>query len=133
MRAVNRPDVLSLIKRLNTEVQLGDENIDSTGRLLSDIGGDYSPFTIQESQRKGRAKKGSDRIDLHDTGEFWESFFVKVDNNGIDIEADTIKDGEDLRDSWGENIIGLTEKSLEIVRDKILQNYQEELRKELGL
>ena len=51
-------------------------------------------------------------IDLFDTGDFYESFEVKVMSDGFLIEADTIKDGEDLRVRWGNDILGLTDFSI---------------------
>ncbi len=133
IKAANTDQVRKLVVKLNTEFQLGRFNTDAEGIKLSDIGGDYSPVTLVLSQKKGRPKLGADRINLRDTGRFWESFFVNITSKGIEITADTIKDGEDLRDDWGPNIIGLTDESLDIVSKKILENYRNEVRKALGL
>lgn len=114
-------------------MQLGELNVDSLGNRLSDIGGEYSDFTIQKAIEDGRPKKGKSDIDLHDTGEFYDSFIVKIDSKGITITADTIKDGEDLRDDWGQDIIGLTKESLEEVAKKILKNYKKELKRSFFL
>ena len=133
LKAANVAEVRKLIIKLNTEFQLGRFNIDSKGNKLSDIGGDYSDVTIFLSEKKGRPKLAKDRIDLHDTGKFWETFVVNITSKQIEIYADTIKDGEDLRYDWGPNIIGLTDESLDIVAKKILENFKKEVRLALGL
>jgi hypothetical protein len=111
-----------LIIDLNTRKQLFDKGIDSTGRLLSDIGGDYSANTIEgTNQYEGKKQKGLpyDHITLYDTGDFYKSFKVFLDSNGmLTISADTIKDTTNLINDWGENILGLTEESLIVLRDK---------------
>jgi len=105
-----------LVISLNTEgtptSQLFELGEDSTGTKLSQIGGDYSPFTVQEKQRKGQP---TNRITLKDTGDFYRSFNVVPFKGGFRIEADTIKDGEDLQESWGQNIVGLSPQNLEII------------------
>lgn len=133
LNAANVSDVKRLVKLLNTEIQLGKLNIDATGTQLSDIGGYYSPVTLMLAAESGHPKKGSDKIDLKDTGAFYSSFLVTINVKGITIEADTIKDGQDLRDRWGENIIGLTNENIKIVQIKILENYKKQIRYYLGL
>jgi len=102
-----------LIIDLNTKKQLFDKGIDSKGRSLSDIGGNYSPFTLQL-----HPEKIADKITLYDTGDFYASFKVFFDNGMLTISADTIKDTSDLIVDWGENILGLTGESLSILREK---------------
>jgi len=91
--------------RLNTS-QMKDDFMNSDGVLLSDIGGNYSPFTMS----KGR-KKSPSSVDLYDTGEFHESFRVQnVTSTGFDIVSNSVKsDGTDLKVEWGPEIEGLTE------------------------
>lgn len=106
----------NFIIELNTRKQLFDKGIDSRGRKLSDIGGNYSGYTLQISEEKGRPKRGSDLIDLHDTGDFYNSFRVFLDGQSdFIITADTIKDTTDLLAEWGKDILGLTEESLELL------------------
>jgi len=102
------------IIELNTKRQLFDKGIDSTGRKLSDIGGEYAPFTLQLHPEKIK-----DRITLFDTGDFYNSFRVYLDSQSdLKITADTIKDTSDLIADWGKDILGLTEDSLEKLRLK---------------
>lgn len=98
---------------LNTDIQLFQKGIDSNSISLEEIGGGYAEFTVIDKQEKGLP---FDRITLFDTGDFYESFDVRVEKDGFVIIADTIKnDGTfsvDLTDRWGDDILGLTEKSL---------------------
>jgi hypothetical protein len=118
-----------LIISLNTEglptsqlYQLGE---DSTGRSL----GEYSPFTVREKRRKGQP---TDRVTLKDTGEFYMSFQVIPFRGGFEITADAEKDDKDLRDVYGEDIIGLNDENLQILiefyRAAIQQKIKENLR-----
>lgn len=102
------------IIELNTEKQLFEKGIDSTGRRLDDIGGGYSPYTIDIKNQKGQPV---DRVTLKDTGDFYRSFRVHLDNSSdLVITADTVKDTSDLIVDWGANILGLTEDSLILLR-----------------
>jgi len=102
-----------LIIELNTRKQLFDRGIDSTGRQLSDVGGNYSPYTLQL-----HPEKIEDKITLFDTGDFYESFRVFYSNGDFIISADTIKDTSNLIEDWGANILGLTDESLSLLREK---------------
>lgn len=120
------PEFTDLIIDLNTKNQLYDKGIDSEGRSL----GDYSANTIEgTTQYEGKKQKGQryDHITLNDTGAFYESFKVFLDSNSdFEITADTLKDTTDLIEEYGENILGLTEESLGILREKakeIIINY----------
>lgn len=107
------------IIELNTKNQLFDKGIDSTGRQLSDIGGEYSLVTMQLAAKKGKPKKSRTHINLNDTNEFYQSFKVYLDSQSdFKITADTIKDTTDLLSDWGKDILGLTEDSLTMLRLK---------------
>ena len=115
---------------LNTHSQLYDEGIDSEGRSLSSIGGDYSPFTLAAAQRKGRPKQSASIINLNDTGAFYESFNVKINYPNITIQADdSSKYSTPLSESWGKNIVGLTEENMENVEEylaaRILEKFMD--------
>lgn len=125
------------IINLNTESQLYDKGIDADGNSL----GEYSRATIYgTSAYEGKISKGQpyDRVTLKDTGAFYESFSMKLTNDGFIISANTIKgggsielsssipstkgkkytvniDGGDLQEKYG-HIIGLTSESLSEVR-----------------
>jgi hypothetical protein len=109
------PDLQKKILDLNRINQLFDKGIDSTGRKLSDIGGDYSPFTLDLAIKEGRPKKSADHIDLHDTGEFYESFYIVLGGEEFEIKANPVKDDTNLFEEWGADIMGLTDESLAIL------------------
>jgi len=103
------PHVKGIVIQMNTEVQLYQKGVDSEGESLESIGGDYSNVT---KDIKSRNNQIYDHITLKDTGDFYKSWRVYVANNTIVIQADTVKDGDDLRARWGQNILGLTDESL---------------------
>lgn len=126
--ALDKQDTKDFIIELNTNEQLFNEGIDSNGVLLEDIGGAYSGFTVILKRAEGLP---FDRITLYDTGAFYNTFRVVVGNKHLDIIANTIKDGEDLMDRWGQDILGLTDSSiweliLEILSD-VRQNLLDQL------
>ncbi len=96
---------------LNRIDQLFNRGIDSNGRLLSDIGGPYSPFTVTEGK-----KKSPFIIDLHDTGVFYASFDLMVTFTFIEITADPFKEDTNLFEEWGKDIVGLTQESKDKLR-----------------
>lgn len=126
---VNQDEVKEFIISLNTEDQLFEKGINSEGVLLKDIGGNdftesgYSPVTIEI--KKSKTGKGSKtaNITLYDTGEYYESHKVKVDASGFEINADPIKDDTNLFDEWGEEIVGLTDESLQKLISFLLIKY----------
>lgn len=110
-----------LIIRLNTEGEQTSQliyGVDSNDTDLSDIGGEYSPYTIMLKKEKGQI---TDHVTLKDTGAFYRSFrtYWKASGNGaIQIKADTIKEGgDDLLSRWGRDIVGLNEQNLGVLRD----------------
>lgn len=99
-------DIKEAIIYLNTEKQLYLGK-DKLGQDLESIGGDYSPFTKDIKSALGQP---IDRVTLRDTGTFYESFEVNSFANYIEITANPFKDGVDLQQRWGFNIIGLNEE-----------------------
>lgn len=118
-----------LVVKLNTEDQLFKKNEDSTGTKLSEIGGDYSPVTLEIARKKGRPKKSESDINLRDTGDFYNSFFVRVFRGGFEINANTIKDDDNLIERWGKDIIGLNEENLEKIKNEYKKFFQEEIKR----
>ena len=103
---------------LNTKGQLLEEGINSLGASL----GDYAATTIEGTANfEGKKDKGQrfDHITLMDTGEFYKSFAIKVQNGGFLIVADPNKEDSNLFDDFGKEIVGLTDESLQIVIDAI--------------
>ena len=111
-------DFTDIIIRLNTEGEATSqlaEGINNQDVLLSSIGGGYSPHTLAIHPEKSR-----NIVTLLDTGEFYASFkayWTDSGNGEIEIKADTIKDGTDLMERWGKDIIGLDDENIGILRD----------------
>jgi hypothetical protein len=143
-------NIQELIIELNTEKQLYEKGIDATGKKLSDIGGEYSPVTLEIANRKGRPKRSATHIDLKDTGAFYESHRVEIKSlkqNYFEIIANPIKTKDkknivkgiivkvttSLYDDWGEDITGLTLESKEILANELKEVLPNILRSELDL
>jgi hypothetical protein len=98
------------IIRLNTIDQLFEKGENSLGIRLENIGGDYSYFTIL---RKNQLGQPADHVTLHDTGKFYDSFEV-IANTGDDyvtIKTNPFKDGENILDRWGVEVVGLNKEN----------------------
>lgn len=105
---------------LNTFEQLF-EGVNASGIELSSIGGEYSNFTLEAKIRRGLPL----HVTLYYTGEFYDSFTVKAGADSFEIEADTIKRGQDLQDRWGDNLLGLTDESREALLLVLLPKLRE--------
>ena len=113
------------IIRLNTEDQLEEDGVDSLGRQL----GEYSPYTVEIKRSKGQR---TDHITLKDTGAFYGSFKVVVNSRGYTIEADDRSLYEvPLTDSFGLDILGLTDENVDWLHDFLLEKYLIYVRKTL--
>lgn len=107
----------SLVIKLNTRNQLFDKGINSEGKSLSSIGGGYSLFTLSEAAKDGKPKKSRSHVDLHDDGDFYLTFKVEAFRGGFRITADPLKEDTNLFTRWGENIVGLTKESLDLLTE----------------
>ena len=106
------------IIRLNTDVQLFEQGLDARGVSLESIGGEYAPFTVLMKKEQGLPFT---RVTLYDTGEFYASFEVVVNDEGFSIKADTAKEGSDLRDRWGDRILGLSNESIKEIKPLFIE------------
>lgn len=91
--------------------------IDANGLNLDAIGGDYAPITKDIKLSEGLP---IDRVTLYQDGDFYRSFDFVNKADGFTLTANTIKDGEDLRERWGDDIIGLTNESIQKLNIEIL-------------
>ena len=96
---------------------------DSEGKKLADIGGEYSVTT---QVIKGL---GPREVNLNDEGDFWESLEANATDKGFTMDGDTIKEGVDLRDRWGDNIEGIQDekKAERIIEKRVWNQVQESL------
>ena len=119
---MRQKETKDFIVKLNTD-QLRWEFINSEGKLLSEIGGGYSNFTMSIGKKQGRFK-----VDLYDTGEYHESFRIEnISATGFDITSDTNKGETDLKDRWGEEIEGLTFESVQKAAEFMLNLYFDQI------
>jgi len=124
----NKKEFTDVVVNLNTEEQLF-EGINSLSIPLSEIGGNYAPVTVRI-----KGLSSNDKITLRDTGDFYRSFNVIIEADGFVIDSDSIKEGVDLTERWGEDIVGLTELSkealifflkplvVEVLRNKLMKD-----------
>ena len=121
------------------ELNTGDPNIkdygqlflfgiDSTGEELSDIGGPYSEFTKMLKKADGLP---FDRVTLYQDGDLYRSWRFEQNSKGFTLSADTIKDGDDLQDRYGTNLVGLTDESLSLLSEHVLQGVIDRVREQL--
>jgi hypothetical protein len=123
------PEIKQFIIRLNLVDQLYNEGVDVNDKII----GTYSWTT---AMFKGEdhfiynglvsVKKFGEPYTLFDSGEFYESFKVRIEKDGFVIEANTIKPDKDLMD-YGE-ILGLNERSKDELSKKMLPFLQRALR-----
>jgi len=123
------PIVQAQIIDLNTQEQLFEKGVDSTGVSL----GEYSPNTIEGTRfYLGKKQKGQryDHITLRDTGDFYKSFRFLNFSDYFTFEADTIKDGTDPNEKYPD-ILGLTDASKTEASDIVLPHLAEIVRKKI--
>lgn len=104
----DRDDIKDEIIRLNTEVQLGEFGVKSSGDLVSPDG--YAPLSVEIRREEGLQVE---HMDLKFTGAFWNSWKVTVNKDSITINANGQKDDNNLFDIYGDDILGLTDSSIE--------------------
>jgi len=127
-QSLSNTNIQQEILDLNRLDQLYDKGIDAK----SDSLGEYSPATIEgTSNFLGKKQKGQryDHITLNDTGEFYNSYVFKNEKDGFLIQADTLKDGTDLADEFGKDIIGLTEDNKSKVAGWLVEPMQQQILK----
>ena len=117
-RAVDN-SVRNEIIRMNTIDQLYEQGIDSKSVSL----GEYADITVQMKILKGERY---DHITLYDEGDFYNSFVVKVDRLGLELDADDFsKYDRPLFDIYGVDVLGLTDEKMgyliNIIRERYIQ------------
>ena len=112
--------------RLNRQVQLYQQGVDVDGKKMQSYKAQgsnvYSNYTIMLKEEKGQV---TDRVTMRDTGKLYSTFDTKVVKGELILMADTIKEGDDLQDSFGQ-FIGLDTESkneLVVLAKPIVQQY----------
>jgi len=110
--------IKKLIIFLNTDDQLGQNHVDSLGQELFNVFTNRSFYS--QNDPKGRAGQP---YTLNDTGAFWDSFTVAVQQGRIIIDANPFKDGDNLFDAYGQDVLGLTDENLQILINEALEQF----------
>ena len=112
--------------RLNRDEQLFQKGVDNQGnKMRSDyarFGNFYSNYTIAIKNEKNQP---TDRVTLRDTGAMYKTFKTKIVGDDLMLDVNSIKEGKDLVDSFGE-FAGLNAESknkLLIVAKPIIFDY----------
>lgn len=92
---------------LNAEVQLYEQGVNRLGVDIMDYM-PYAPLTIEIKEQKGQP---TNRVTLHDEGDFAGSFFLDVGDKQFEIKASDWKT-EELIKKYGRQILGLTDENI---------------------
>lgn len=79
---------------------------DSKGKTLGQ-------YAISTKIRKERQGLPSGHITLYDTGAFYDSFSLTLTADGFVLDADAQKEGTNLFERYGTDILGLTDEDIE--------------------
>lgn len=105
----------ALIIDMNATEQLYEQGINSVGVSIDNYA-PYSEYTIEIKKAKGQP---TDRVTLHDEGDFSGSFFLDVAYDRFEIKAADGKTQELIR-KYGRQILGLTDENIrELVKSYI--------------
>lgn len=109
--------------------QLFERGIDETGAPIRNKDNGRTTYSATtEFLTNGRKKEG-DPYNLFDTGEFYKSMVILLGKDFFEVDADPIKENDNLFTKFGEGIIGLTEESKEKLRVELLERYDKEVRR----
>lgn len=115
LRITSQKGFLELIEFLNKK-QL-QEGEDSNSNNI----GVYSNFTESINPKK----KAGTPYTLEDTGEFYDSFKVTADGEGVNIDAKRRFENENIFEKYGIDILGLTEENHNEIIEYIIPFIQE--------
>ena len=94
---------------------------------LNEDGNRIGVYTWYSEELKNGRKKAGEPYNLFDTGDFYKSMVILLGTNYFEIDADPIKENANLFTKYGEGIIGLTEESLEKLREETKRRYAIEI------
>lgn len=107
-----KKEIQDYIIKLNQE-QLQKEQVDSENVLMPY----YTPYSYNLKQQKFGADYPK-RFTLQDTGAFYDSMKVYLKQDYFMIMGNTKKENKDLL-NYSQNIMGLTEESIDLLIEKI--------------
>lgn len=100
---------------MNATEQLFEQGVNNLGVSIDDYA-PYSPYTIEIKKQKGQP---TNRVTLHDEGDFSGSFFIQVGNGLFEIKAADFKT-QDLIKKYGRQILGLTDENIKELINKYI-------------
>lgn len=117
----------AFIINMNAEDQLFDQGVNSLGIHIDDYA-PYSEYTIEVKRMKGQP---TNRVTLHDEGDFANSIFLEVGKESFEIKASDSKTQALIR-KYGRQILGLTNENLkELIWKYLYPELQKESKKYL--
>jgi len=116
-----------IIVTLIQEEQLFNQGIDETGAPITNADNGRTTYSKLTEMLSGGRKKEGEHYTLLDSGDFYKSMVIVLGTNFFEIDADPIKDNDNLFTKFGEGIIGLTEESKEKLRFRLKSEYQREV------
>lgn len=121
-----------IIVTLLQEEQLFTKGIDGTGRPLTNADNGRTTYSkMTEILSNGRKKEG-EHYTLLDSGDFYKSMVVILGTNFFEIDADPIKDNDNLFTKFGEDIIDLTDESRTKLAERLRVEYKSEVERILS-
>lgn len=116
-----------IIVTLIQEEQLFEQGIDETGGPITNADNGRTTYSKLTEVLSGGRKKMGDHYTLLDSGDFYKSMVITLGTNFFEINADPIKNDDNLFTKFGEGIIGLTEESKEKLRTRLKFEYNREV------
>jgi len=116
---LNKKDIQDYIIMLNQKDQLYEQGINYKNQVL----GYYSPNT----ERINPNKKAGTHFTFFDTGDFYKSFRIYLKRDYFLIEANPIKDDDNLFKVYGTEILGLTPENITKLQNKIYPLLKKEI------
>ena len=125
-----KPEIRRFITvTLIQEEQLYNQGIDETGGPITNADNGRTTYSKLTEELSGGRKKEGEHYTLLDSGEFYKSMVITLGTNFFEINADPIKNDENLFTKFGEGIIGLTEESKEKLRARLRVEYRKEVQR----
>jgi len=130
---LGKSKVIDFALDLNRKDQLFISGEDSQGVKL----GKYTKFTQSENFGETFTYKGvskqkiqGETYTLFDTGSWYDSFKLIVNKDNFDIIANPVIEDTNVFERFGENIVGLTDKSIVKLTNFIKDNVISEIQKQ---
>ena len=97
--------------RLNRQIQLYEKGVGVDGKKMRSIYARFNNVYANKTIAYKREKKQPiNRVTLRDSGKLYSTFKTKLVKGELILMADTMKEGKDLQDSFGQ-FVGLNSES----------------------